>query len=287
MRAVVITGTSTGIGRACALTLDRMGLRVFAGVRRAEDGEQLRAAASPSLTPVLVDITDEASIRRARDLVAERVDGAGLAGLVNNAGTTVPWPAEYLPLDVFRDQLEINLTGHLAVTQAFLPLLRSARGRIVNISSVGGKVGGPFMAGYSAAKHGLEGLSDTLRLELAGLGIRVSVVEPGFVSTAMRGKLLRDTQATLRSLPADGRQRYGRELERVASNVDREAAHGSPPEVVARAVAHALTSRRPRVRYGAGAGAKRLLFLRRVLPDRWMDRALLHAVGMPARAGAA
>ncbi|WP_327002937.1 SDR family NAD(P)-dependent oxidoreductase [Dactylosporangium sp. NBC_01737] len=282
MPAVVITGTSTGIGRACALTLDAMGMQVFAGVRRREDGDALRAAGSDRLTPVLLDVTDEACIRAARDLVAERVGGAGLTGLVNNAGTTVPCPVEYLPLDVFRRQLEVNLTGHLAVIQAFLPLLRRARGRIVNVSSVGGRVGAPLMGCYAAAKHGLEGLSDSLRLEMGPAGVHVCVVEPGFVATAMRGKLERDTDTELQRLPREGRDAYGRQLTALAATISREAADGSAPEVVARAVTHALTSRRPRVRYPAGAGARRLLTLRRVLPDPWMDRIIGRATGYSA-----
>jgi len=280
MRAVVITGASTGIGRACALTLDRRGFHVFAGVRKDEDGQALRGAASDRLVPVHMDVTDGESILGARDLVAERVGAAGLAGLVNNAGTTLPCPVEYLPLEQFRRQLEVNLTGHLAVIQALLPLLRSGRGRIVNVSSVGGKVAGPLMAPYVAAKYGMEGLSDTLRLELGWSGMHVAVIEPGLISTAMGGKLQRDTEATLRGLPEDGRLRYRRPLEAMAATISKEAANGSPPEVVARAVAHALTSRKPRTRYPVGVGARRLLLLRRVLPDRWMDRVFLRTLGV-------
>jgi NAD(P)-dependent dehydrogenase (short-subunit alcohol dehydrogenase family) len=280
MRAVVITGASTGIGRACALILDDLGFHVFAGVRRDEDGDALRCAASGRLVPVHLDVTDGASIAGARDLVAEQVGTAGLAGLVNNAGTTLPCPVEYLPLERFRQQLEVNLTGHLAVIQAFLPLLRRGRGRIVNVSSVGGKVGGPLMAPYSVAKHGLEGLSDTLRFELGWSGMHVAVIEPGLIATTMGGKLQRDTEATLRSLPQDGRSRYGNSLKAIAATISREAANGSPPEVVARAVAHALTSRKPRTRYPVGVGARRLLLLRRVLPDRLMDRLFLRAIGV-------
>jgi NAD(P)-dependent dehydrogenase (short-subunit alcohol dehydrogenase family) len=283
MQAVVITGTSTGIGRACALTLDAMGTRVYAGVRRPQDGEALRSAGSSRLTPIVIDVTEPESICAARDLVTEQVGEAGLAGLVNNAGTTVPCPAEYLPLDVFRRQLEVNLTGHLAVTQAFLPLLRHAHGRIVNVSSVGGRVGAPLMACYAAAKHGLEGLSDSLRLELGPLGIHVSVIEPGFIASAMPGKLEQDTDAWLRQLPKQARDTYGRQLTAMAARVSREATTGTAPEVVAGAVAHALTSRRPRIRYPVGAGAKRLLTLHRVLTDRWMDRVIGHATGYSAR----
>jgi NAD(P)-dependent dehydrogenase (short-subunit alcohol dehydrogenase family) len=209
MRSAVITGASTGIGRACALTLDGLGFQVFAGVRRTEAGEALRSAASERLVPVLIDLTDEKTISAAVEMVARTVGTRGIAGLVNNAGTTVPCPAEFLPLTEFRHQLEVNLTGHLAMTQAFLSLLRLGHGRIVNISSVGGKIGGPLMAPYSAAKHGLEGLSDTLRLELGWSGIHVSVIEPGLIATAMREELERDTDTWLRSLPPEGRRQYG------------------------------------------------------------------------------
>jgi NAD(P)-dependent dehydrogenase (short-subunit alcohol dehydrogenase family) len=283
MRAVVITGTSTGIGRASALALDRLGFQVFAGVRRQADGDSLRSAASPRLTPIHLDVTDDATIAAAGSLVRKSIHDTGvdgLAGLVNNAGTTVPCPVEYLPLDAFRRQLELHLTGPLALTKTFLPLLKAGRGRIVNVTSVGGRVGVPFMAPYAAGKHGLEGMSDVLRLELRALGVQVCVIEPGSVSTTMRHKLERDTKEWLDALPEDGRKRYGRALRSMATSVSRHAAHGSSPDVVARAVVHALTSRRPRTRYPVAAGARRLLFMRRVLPDRVFDRMVLRTVGI-------
>lgn len=281
MRAVVITGASSGIGRACALTLDKEGFAVFAGVRKDTDAEELRAAASRRLTPVHVDVTDPASIRAMTETVAAEVGGDGLAGLVNNAGTTLPCPVAHLPLAGFRGQLEVNLTGPLAVTQALLPLLRTGRGRVVNVTSVAGKVAVPMMAPYAAAKHGLEGLSDVMRLELGQLGIRVAVVEPGYISTSMHGKLERDTEETIRSLPDDDeRARYGKQLRTLAATIGHHATNGSPPEVAAGAVLHALTSRRPRTRYPVGAGARRLLMLRRVLSDRLFDRAILRVSGI-------
>ena len=192
----------------------------------------------------------------------------------------MPYPVEYLPLDGFRRQLEINLTGPLALTQALLPLLRRGRGRVVNVTSAAGKAGVPLMAPYVAAKHGLEGLSDVLRLELSQLGIRVAVVEPGFISTAMRGKLERDTEVTIRALPEEGQRRYGPQLTKVAESISKHAANGSQPDVVADAVLHALTSEKPRTRYPVGVGAKRMLFMRRLLPDRRFDRIILHAGGL-------
>jgi NAD(P)-dependent dehydrogenase (short-subunit alcohol dehydrogenase family) len=280
MRSVVITGSSSGIGRACALTLDRNGFRVFAGVRKSADGDALCDAASESLTPVHVDVTEPASIAAMAEQVAREVGEAGLAGLVNNAGTTLPCPIEYLPLDGFRHQLEVNLVGPLAVTQAMLPLLRRAQGRVVNVTSVAGKAGVPLMAPYVAAKHGLEGLSDVMRLEFRQLGIQVTVIEPGFVGTAMGGKLQSDTEAAIRSMPDEGRRRYGPSLTKMAETVSQHAASGSPPEVVADAVLDALTSNRPRTRYPSGAGANRVLFMRRLLADRRFDRIALRAGGL-------
>jgi NAD(P)-dependent dehydrogenase (short-subunit alcohol dehydrogenase family) len=280
MKAVVITGSSSGIGRACALTLDRNGFRVFAGVRRQADGDALRDTASPWLTPVHVDVTDSESIRAMAERVTGEVGDSGLAGLVNNAGSTLPCPVEFLSLDDFRGQLEVNLVGPLAMTQALLPLLVRGRGVIVNVTSAAGKAGVPLMAPYVAAKHGLEGLSDVLRLELGPLGVHVAVIEPGFVSTAMRGKLQRDTEQIINALPDEGRRRYGDKLTAMAESVSTHAARGSAPDVIAADVLHALTSARRRTRYPSGAGAKRMLFMRRILSDRRFDRIALRAAGL-------
>jgi NAD(P)-dependent dehydrogenase (short-subunit alcohol dehydrogenase family) len=200
--------------------------------------------------------------------------------LVNNAGTTLPRPVEHLPLEGFREQLEVNLVGPLAVTQALLPLLRRGRGRVVNVTSAAGKAGVPLMAPYVAAKHGLEGLSDVMRLEFRQLGVQVSVIEPGFIGTAMGGKLQSDTRAAIRCLPDEGQRRYGPALAKLAETIDQHAKTGSPPEVVAGDVLHALTSKRPRTRYPSGAGAKRMLFMRRMLSDRRFDRIILRAGGL-------
>jgi NAD(P)-dependent dehydrogenase (short-subunit alcohol dehydrogenase family) len=161
------------------------------------------------------------------------------------------------------------------VTQSLLPLLVRGRGRVVNVRSLAGRLGTPLMAPYVAAKHGLEGLSDVLRLELGQLGVHVAVIEPGYISTAMRGEPTRDTEAIIRSLPGEGQSQYGEQLTKLAQTINHHAANGSPPTVVAAAVEHALTSRRPRTRYPAGVGAHRLLWLRRLLTDRRFDRLIL------------
>lgn len=209
-----------------------------------------------------------------------------MAGLVNNAGIAIPGPLEYLPLAELRRQLEINLVGQLAVIQSFLPLLRRARGRIVNISSLAGKLTTPFNGAYSAAKHGIEAFSDALRMELAPWGIHVSVVEPGTIATHMPKKLLRDAEAVLAALPAEGRERYGPAFETYVRTLATHAQSGSPPAVVSRAVVHALTANTPRTRYPAGANAGRMIALYRLLPDRLLDRVILGFFSLPRTFGA-
>ncbi|MDY6999094.1 MAG: SDR family NAD(P)-dependent oxidoreductase [Actinomycetota bacterium] len=280
MNAVVVTGASSGIGRATAMMLVQRGFDVYAGARKPADAEALKAAGGARMHPIHLDVTDEASIAAAAQEVSDAVGETGLAGLVNNAGTTAPGPVEYLSLETFRRQLEVNLVGPLAVTQAMLPMLRSGRGRVVNVSSGAGKAAIPLMAPYVTAKHGLEGLSDVMRLEFGRLGVGVSVIEPGFIATPMGGRLERDTAEVLESMPPERREAYAGQLVKLAEQISGEAEHGSPPEVVAEAILHALTSRRPRTRYAAGAGSARLLFLRRVLPDRWFDRIILRTTGL-------
>jgi NAD(P)-dependent dehydrogenase (short-subunit alcohol dehydrogenase family) len=259
------------------------GWRVYAGVRTEHAADELRAAAGDNrVVPVRLDVTEEADIAAAHDLVAGELNTGDLVGLVNNAGTTIPCPVEYLTLDDFRRQLEINLTGHLAVTQAFLPLLRRPGGRIVNVSSPGAKIAAPFMAPYVAAKSALEGISGVLRHELRHAGIDVAIIEPGYVSTGMRHKLSRDTDTVLAELPADAVDRYGAALRTVMAGIVDEAAHGADPDVVARAILHALTSPRPRTRYPAGPRAGRMLLLARLLPDRVLDRLVARMIKLPS-----
>lgn len=273
--SVFITGTSTGIGHASALALSELGFDVYAGVRRDEDGEALKAAAGSAgkLTPILIDVTDKAAIRRAAATVTGRVGECGLAGLVNNAGVGIPGPLEYLPPAEFRRQLEVNLIGPLQVIQEFLPLVRAARGRIVNVSSVAGKVANiPFNGAYAAAKHGLEAMSDTLRSELRPWGIEVCVIQPGAISTAMPDTFLRTAESVMDGLPDAGKERYGATFKALVLRVTEHCrADGSPPETVAKDVVHALTARSPRPRYPRGAQAGRALRMQRILPGRVFD----------------
>lgn len=181
--SVLITGSSTGIGQACALEFHRRGFQVFAGVRREQDGQRLWEQTSDRLVPVLIDVTDAESIANTAAMIREATGEKGLVGLVNNAGITVAFPLEFIPLEELRRQLEVNVVGHVAVTQAMLPMLRTARGRIVNVSSISGRIAAPYVGPYAASKHALEAISDSLRIELRNFGIHVALIEPGDVDT--------------------------------------------------------------------------------------------------------
>jgi NAD(P)-dependent dehydrogenase (short-subunit alcohol dehydrogenase family) len=278
--AVLITGASTGIGAACALDLDRRGLRVFAGVRRSADADRLRARASARLAPILLDVTDAASIAAAVGAVAAAANT--LAGLVNNAGIVVAGPVELLSADDLRQQLEVNVIGVVAVTRACLPLLRRGRGRIVNIGSISGRMATPTLGAYSASKFALGALTDSLRVEVQPWGIEVALVEPGPVTTPIWEKGRASADARRATVTPEDVALYGDTIaavERVVARSEREAI---PADDVARVVAHALTSTRPKTRYLVGRHTRaRALFAR--LPDRLRDRLMTKALGLPKR----
>ena len=281
MRSVLITGASTGIGEACARRLDSAGYRVFAGVRRAEDGERLRAGASPQLAPVIIDVADAASIERARVEVTGALGSAGLDALVNNAGIAVAGPLELLPIDALRTQFEVNVIGQVAVTQAFLPLLRRATGRVVFMGSIGGRFATPFLGPYSASKFALEAITDSLRVELAQWGIHVSIVEPGSIATPIWNKSA-EAAETLRAQfnPADGAD-YGPALAAMREAAAATARRGEPASRVADAVRHAIEASPPRTRYLVGRDARIRAWLVRIVPDRLRDRLVTRALKLP------
>jgi NAD(P)-dependent dehydrogenase (short-subunit alcohol dehydrogenase family) len=271
MRSVVVTGASSGIGRSAALHLDREGWRVFAGVRSDRDGEALRAEASERLVPLRLDVTSSEQISAARERIAEAVAGSGLDGLVNNAGTTIPFPLEALSLDDFRRLLDVNLTGQLAVTQALLPQLRAARGRIVFVSSISGRRGMPMLAAYSASKAGLGAVADGFRQELRSWRIGVSLIEPGSVDTPIWDRGERELEAALERSPVDAEGLYGKLIAAFRKLAGRVDGQKSAPDKVVSAIGHALTARRPRPRYVVGLDAKSQAFATRFLPDRVLD----------------
>jgi NAD(P)-dependent dehydrogenase (short-subunit alcohol dehydrogenase family) len=278
--AVAITGTSSGIGRATALRLDRAGFDVFAGVRRQEDGERLAADASPRLRPVIVDVTDADSIAAAAREVDEAVGERGVAGLVNNAGLSIGGPLEFLPIDELRRQLEVNVVGQVAVTQAFMPTIRRARGRIVNMISVGGRIVNPYLGPYHASKWALEAISDALRKELRPWGIRVVAIEPGTIETEIWRKGTEQANEVIAGLPEEGRRLYGDKLPKVLRLAERLAEHAIPADRVAKVVERALTARRPRARYVVGVDARALITARQLLPDRAMDAVEARMMGL-------
>lgn len=278
-RAVLITGASTGIGRATALRLARDGFEVFAGVRRPEDGERLAAEAGAGITPVIIDVTDAATIEATARQVEQAVGQRGLAGLVNNAGIANAAPIELLPLDLLRQQLEVNLVGQMAVTQAFLPLLRQARGRIVNVGSIGGKIALPAVGAYAMSKFALEAFNDSLRREVHQFGIEVSIIEPGAIDTPIWSKSTDSAMAMLDDLPAEGRELYGKTIDAAVKGTAETAASAIPAEKVADRIEHALTARRPRARYPVGRVTRVRLALAHVLPARAFDAVIRRAMG--------
>ena len=256
-RSVLITGASSGIGAACATRLAGKGWQVFAGVRKPGDRPE-------GTTEVLLDVTDADAIARAAETVGDRLDG-----LVDNAGIAVAAPLEHLPLSELRRQLEVNVIGQLAVTQALLPALRAAQGRVVIVGSIAGRSALPFLGAYAISKFGLEAMADSLRVELEPDGMHVSLVEPGTIATAIWTK----PQPVADTLPPEAVERYGARIEKFRKLAAKRSANAAPVESVAEAVEHALTADPPRTRYLVGRDARIRATLER-LPDRTRDRIL-------------
>lgn len=268
---VLITGASTGIGEATALRLAGAGFRVFAGVRKAEDGERLREAGISVIHPL--DVTNGDDIAAARTRVEAELGGEPLRAIVNNAGIGIGGPLEALDLEDFRRTIEVNTTGQLAVTKAFLPMLRRSQGRIVNMTSIGGRVAQPFAGPYVASKFALEAVTDVLRIELLGWNIDVIAIEPGTIATPIWEKSSQEADKVLAKLSPELRDLYGKRLAKMSKVLERQTKRGAPPEKVAETVEKALTASRPRTRYLVG-DAYVLLALKTLLPTRLWDRLL-------------
>jgi NAD(P)-dependent dehydrogenase (short-subunit alcohol dehydrogenase family) len=279
VKSALVTGASSGIGRATVRRLDAAGWRVFAGVRKEDDAAAISAEGSERLEPLLLDILDPEAIAAA----AERIgaEPGGLDALVDNAGGAVPGPLEALPIEDFRRQVELNLTAQLAVTQAMLPAIRVARGRVVLISSLGGRVALPFTGAYHAAKFGLEAVGDTLRQELAPWGIKVVLVEPGSIDTPIWSRGEEDADRILAGTPPRMHDLYGAAIERYRQVVRDTAERGIPPEKVAARIERALEARRPRARYPVGLDAQVMTRLKIVLPTPILDRVVARAMSFP------
>jgi NAD(P)-dependent dehydrogenase (short-subunit alcohol dehydrogenase family) len=267
VRRVLVTGASSGIGEATALRLARAGWWVLAGVRADKDAERLRAAAGDRLEPVMIDLTAPATIAAA----SERLGDEPLHGLVNNAGTALAMPLEFLPLDQLRRQLEVNLVGQVAVTQALLANLRSARGRIVNVGSIAGRSSLPFLGAYAASKHALEAVTDALRVEVRPFGIAVTIVEPGTIATPIwrkGGELIEQLAA---GMPEELARLYGERMSAFRDAATAAGQRAEPADQVAIIIERALTAQAPKARYVVGRDARRRAIVER-LPTRLRDR---------------
>jgi NAD(P)-dependent dehydrogenase (short-subunit alcohol dehydrogenase family) len=271
VRGVLITGASTGIGEACALHLAARGWRVFAGVRKTKDGDAL-VEKTGTIMPILLDVTRPDQIADAVKMIGAEVGEGGLWGLVNNAGIAVPGVLEVMPMEAVERQFQVNVFGVVAVTQAFLPLVRAAGGRIVLMSSNSGFWCEPFMGAYGGTKHAIEGIADSLRVELHPWGIRVVLIEPGMIRTPLWEKSRAAADQLIDSMAPESRKLYEGPIMAAHALADKAEGLAIKPERVARAVAHALEARRPKTRYPVGLDSRLQFRLRRWMPDWMRDR---------------
>jgi len=290
-KSVVITGASSGLGKAAAIRLSELGYRVYAGVRTEASAAELSGASSSTggLIPVILDVTDATSIARLGERVERDCSDTGLWAVVNNAGVSISAPLECIPIEAIRTELETNVVGAIAVSQRFLRLLRESRGRIVNVGSGVGSVAPPYLAVYAASQFAKEGLSDALRRELRPLGVSVSVIQPGAVYTPIWGKMRQSADEILAAAPADVVETYrARFTAFMNMNAVRAQASKTTPADYADTVAAALSAKRPKARYRVGLDSWTSALARRVLPDRVMDAVLafgLKAMTRPAPEG--
>ena len=279
-RSVLITGCSTGIGHAAAVRLSKAGWRVFAGVRTERDAETLASQTPASCEPIQLDVTDADAIAAASARVAEVVGEDGLDGLINNAGLCVASPVECLGVDALRHQLEVNTIGPIALTRATLPLLMRARGRVVMVSSISGRIPFPIVGAYTASKHALECLSHALRVEIAPCGVRVTVIEPGPVRTPIWSRTSKATADAMKQWAEPQRDRYGSAMDRMRQVAAEGEAQGVPPEDVAALIEQSLLSKRPMRRKVIGASFSDRVLLTGLVPGWARDRAFARGLGL-------
>ena len=269
---IVVTGASTGMGAATAKELARRGFHVLAGVRRDADADTLRAEGIEGLEPHILDITVDSDVTAIADRVARDPLRRPLRALINNAGIAINAPVETLPLTEWRRQFEVNLFGHIAMTQALLPSLLSSSGTVVNISSIGGKFALPTYGAYAGSKFALEAVSDALRREVSDAGIKVVVVEPGAVKTEMAARGIATAQGLKADMTATQLARYGDLAAAVAAQARSFTDTGVSAEHAAEVIAKAATASHPRTRYTIGRDAAILVRVTRVVSDRVLDR---------------
>ncbi len=269
-KTYVVTGASTGIGRSTAVLLANAGAQVFAGVRNQDAAEALERE-SPNIRALMLDVTNPDQTAQAAETVSAAVKARGLNGLINNAGMAVAAPLEFVPIDEFRYQIEVNLIGQLAVTQAFLPCLRTAKGRIINVTSIGGRIAGRLLGAYHASKFAMEALTDTMRQELAPWGLQVVAIEPGEIATPIWITGRSHADRVMEKMPPQVTPLYGEAMEALRTSAPSKASNGLPPEKVAAVIYRALTAARPRARYLVGTDALIGDKVFRLLPDRVRD----------------
>ena len=278
MPTVLITGASRGIGRATAFRLAAGGWDVVGTVRREEDGESLIEGSGGKITPVMLDITDADQIA-----ALDRILPLQLDAVVNNAAIVVGGPVEGVPIDELRRQLEVNLIGQVAVTQAVLPRIRASRGRIVFVSSLGGWISSPMVGAYSASKFALEGMADALRIELRPWRIRVVLVEPAQTDTDMWHGAMDQLDATVAMMSPEHRQLYAKHIEGQRKGIPKSQKMATPADGAAEVIGQALTVKRPRARYVVGTGPRIMGSVARVVPTRMMDQVLSTMGGVPRK----
>ncbi|MBQ75210.1 MAG: short-chain dehydrogenase/reductase [Gammaproteobacteria bacterium] len=275
MKSILITGCSTGLGRATALLFSNKGYQVFAGVRNDKDAQALTESDSAgNIQPLLLDITDGEQLGAAVERLENQLADTGLDALVNNAGIAKFIPLEFANPDDIRHMFEVNTMGPLLLSQSLLPLLRKAKGRIVIVGSIAGKVAFRFNGPYSISKFALEGFTDVLRRELSPFGIRVCLLEPGAIATPMMDKVEAESEEVISNLPREGKTYYESAIRDYMSSIPFSKDYAATPEQAAKVVAHAVESRRPKPRYLVTPDAKALVFLSWVLPDRIFDALL-------------
>lgn len=273
-KSVLITGASSGIGLHLAKEISQAGrFKVFASVRSLRDQKKIEDLGIQNLFAIQIDVQDQQSITGC----FEKLASENLFALINNAGIAVACPLEFIPISAFQDQMDVNVTGLLRVTQASLPFLRKSKGRIINIGSISGKVTTPLVGPYAASKHAVEAISDALRRELKSSGVRVSLIEPGMIKTPIWERSKKQAFDLLGKIPDHAKVLYQPMVDKLINNLESNLAKAAEPEAVYLVVQHALESPTPRSRYLVGRDAKLADKLRH-LPDAWLD-ALIAKLG--------
>ena len=284
-RWVFVSGASSGVGRSTVILLSQRGFKVVASVRKESDSLELQRLNPDYIHPVILELRDQNTIKSATQIAADKTGTAGLSGLVNCAAMLHCGPLEYFPRDLWFEQYDVNLFGPIALTQALLPMIRQANGRIVNIGAVGGGISLPFYGAIASSKIAFAAVNDCLRRELHPFGIPVSIIEPGGIATPANDKMRDSVSRFLNDLEPLGKERYGEAMEAFSQWAFTRHQNSLTPEKVARTVVKALEARKPKARYRLGLDSRAAALFTKLLPDRWFDKAILGVAKLPMRFG--